>query len=141
MSAEHRTCWVLVCDTCRTDLEDPDNDYVPHFDTLDAATDYARMVGWQLDTDGRIVCDRCTATAACTVRRARLQPVVALRLPGAHPRPRALRLRPAPHLHALRPHRNHHPRRAADHRRTTRSLTATVTPGPARQASVSGGVW
>ena len=68
MSAEQRICWVLVCDTCRTDLEDPDNDYVPHFDTLDAATDYAHRVGWQLDTDGRIVCDRCTATAACTVR-------------------------------------------------------------------------
>ena len=68
MSAEQRVCWVLVCDSCRTDLEDPDNDYVPHFDSIDAATDYAHMLGWQSDSDGRIVCDRCTATAACTVR-------------------------------------------------------------------------
>ena len=65
MSAEQRVCWVLVCDSCRTDLEDPDNDYVPHFDTLDAATDYALTVGWQLDADGHAWCRSCVVIATC----------------------------------------------------------------------------
>ena len=56
---------MLVCDACRRELEDPDNDFVPHFDTADAATDYALHVGWQLDTDGHTYCHRCVATARC----------------------------------------------------------------------------
>ena len=44
MSAEHRICWVLVCDACRGELEYPDEDYTPHFDTVDAATDHAQTL-------------------------------------------------------------------------------------------------
>ena len=82
MSAEHRICWVLVCDACRTELHDPDEEFVPHFDTVDAATDHALSQGWQLDTDGHTYCHRCVAIATCLDRRARLHPVDALRLPG-----------------------------------------------------------
>ena len=58
MSAEHRICWVLVCDACRGELEYPDGDYTPHFDV-------ALELGWQLDTDGRTYCHRCVAIAVC----------------------------------------------------------------------------
>ena len=65
MSAEHRICWVLVCDACRGELEYPDEDYTPHFDNVDQATDVALELGWQLDTDGHTYCHRCVAIAVC----------------------------------------------------------------------------
>ena len=65
MSIELRCCYVLDCDTCRRELE-TDDGYIPHYDRSDTALDDALAQGWQIDTDGRIVCDRCAATAACT---------------------------------------------------------------------------
>jgi hypothetical protein len=56
---------VLVCDTCRAELRDPNDQTVPHFDTIDAATDHALGLGWQFEPT-----DTPTATAASRSRPA-----------------------------------------------------------------------
>ena len=85
MSAEQQTCWVLACDACRTHLQDPDEDYTLHFDTLDAATDYALTVGWQLDTDGHAWCHRCVAIAVCLTDGHDYTPWMPCACNGTHP--------------------------------------------------------
>jgi hypothetical protein len=66
VSIEQHRCYTLTCDSCRHLLETPDG-YTPHYDSPDAALDDALHEGWQLDTDGHLICDRCVATAACAV--------------------------------------------------------------------------
>ena len=85
MSAEHRICWVLVCDTCRDQLQDPDEEFVPHFDTVDDATEHALTVGWLLDTDGHTYCHRCVATATCLDQGHDYTPWMPCACHGAHP--------------------------------------------------------
>ena len=127
-------CYVAVCDACRRDLEDPDNDFVPHFDTADAATDYALTVGWQLDTDGHTWCHRCVAIARCLTDGHDYTVWMPCICNGTPSRPRPLGLRSSPLLpaHRLRRRGDRHPRNPSDDRRTThaRPLTATFTPGP-----------
>ena len=65
MSAEHRTCYVVVCDACRSELENHDEGFIPHFDTPDLAHDYALHEGWHLDLDGRTYCPRCITITIC----------------------------------------------------------------------------
>jgi len=85
MSAEHRICWVLVCDTCRDQLLDPDEEFVPHFDTVDDATEHALTQGWLLDTDGHTSCHRCVATATCLDEGHDFTPWMPCACHGAHP--------------------------------------------------------
>ena len=60
VSVEHQTCWVLVCDTCRTELQDPTRRGLrPALRHLDAATDHALGLGWHSTPT-----DTPTATAA-----------------------------------------------------------------------------
>ena len=56
MSTERRTCYVVACDACRDGLEDPDEGYVPHFDTADAAIDYALDEGWHSTSTAALYC-------------------------------------------------------------------------------------
>ncbi len=120
MSAEHRICWVLVCDACRTELHDPDEEFVPHFDTVDAATDHALTQGWQLDTDGHTYCHHCVAIATCLADGHDYTPWMPCVCQGAHPGSRPVGLRTAPLLptHRLRRRRDRHPRHPPDDRRT-----------------------
>ena len=134
MSAEHRICWVLVCDTCRAELQDPNEDTVPHFDTIDAATDHALGLGWQFDTDGHTYCHRCVAIATCRTVGHDFTPWLPCICQGAHPDHALwgcglLRFLPAPRLRHRRVSDSRVP---SDDRRThhTRPLTATATSRP-----------
>ncbi len=85
MSAEHRICWVLVCDGCRTELYDPDGEFVPHFDTEDTALAYALDRGWRIDTVGALFCDRCIALALCVADGHDYTPWLPCACQGSHP--------------------------------------------------------
>ena len=65
MSIRRLTCHFVSCDACRTGLQDDDEGFIPHFDTPEAATDFAADAGWHVDIDGHLYCPRCIATVRC----------------------------------------------------------------------------
>ncbi len=65
MSIHQHRCYSVACDACRAALEDPEEGYIPYFDTDDAATAAALERGWRIDSDGALFCDRCVARATC----------------------------------------------------------------------------
>ncbi len=85
MSLQRHRCYTLVCDACRRQLEDPVEDFVPHFDTADVAFDYAHAQGWQVDTDGATYCHRCVAIATCLDRGHDYTPWMPCACQGSHP--------------------------------------------------------
>jgi hypothetical protein len=66
MSIERQCCYLVVCDSCRASHGEPDSEIVLHFDTPDTAIADAIDAGWQIDTDGHLLCHRCVASAHCT---------------------------------------------------------------------------
>ena len=132
MSAEHRICWVLVCDACRTELHDPDEEFVPHFDTVDDATDHAAAPGLALDTDGHTAARLHRIATCCRRPRLPLGCLARLRMPRRHPRPRPQGLRtataPAPDCDATESATLATFPTTDEPHRVLRSLTATPTP-------------
>ena len=85
MGLQRLRCYSMVCDACRRPLEDRDNDFVPHFDTPADATDYAQILGWQLDIDGTTYCHRCVAIATCLTDGHDYTPWMPCACQGRHP--------------------------------------------------------
>lgn len=65
MSIYSVTCHVVACDECRVALDEDNEGYIIHFNTIAAATDHLTGQGWVITETGHAICPRCTRVAEC----------------------------------------------------------------------------